>query len=82
MQAGEAAVAVELAQLRGEIGTGLAEIKGSLGVLVERSDRATKDIEDLEGRVSSLERKVWMAAGIAAVVSGGGAAGLFAALGG
>jgi hypothetical protein len=81
MTSGES-IAVELAELRGEIGKGLAEIKGSLSVLVERSDRATKDIEDLDNRVSSLERKIWMAAGVAAVISGGGVAGLLQALNG
>ncbi|MGW1840837.1 hypothetical protein [Streptomyces sp. NPDC002067] len=40
-------VAVELAQLRGEIATGLAEIKGSLGVMAERSQRTERDVADL-----------------------------------
>lgn len=37
-------VAVELAQLRGEINTGLADIKGTLGVLVERTNRTDADL--------------------------------------
>ncbi|MCX4550624.1 MULTISPECIES: hypothetical protein [unclassified Streptomyces] len=41
------AVSILLAQLRGEIGTGLAEIKGSLSVLVERTTRTDADLKQL-----------------------------------
>lgn len=37
-------VAVELAQLRGEINTGLENIKGTLGILVERTTRTDADV--------------------------------------
>jgi hypothetical protein len=40
-------VAVELAELRGELRTGLADIKGSLGVLVERTVRTDADLKQL-----------------------------------
>ncbi|MET7479518.1 hypothetical protein ABZT17_34865 [Streptomyces sp. NPDC005648] len=40
-------VAVELAQLRGEINTGLENIKGTLGILVERTSRTDADVRQL-----------------------------------
>ena len=40
-------VAVELAELRGEIRTGLSDIKGSLRVLVERTERTDQDVRQL-----------------------------------
>lgn len=40
-------VAVELAELRGEIRTGMADIKGSLAVLVERTSRTDADVKQL-----------------------------------
>ncbi|MEV1079858.1 hypothetical protein AB0I98_16675 [Streptomyces sp. NPDC050211] len=43
----EASVAVELAQLRGEINTGLEQIKGTLGILVERTNRTDADVKQL-----------------------------------
>lgn len=55
-------VAVALAELRGEISTGLARIEGSLGVLMERSQRAERDItqlrEDAEGEMADLRAQV------------------------
>lgn len=54
----EASVAVELAQLRGEINTGLEQIKGTLGVLVERTNRTDADLRqlrvDMEKEISEL----------------------------
>lgn len=40
-------VAVELAQLRGEINTGFESIKGTLAVLVERTNRTDTDVKQL-----------------------------------
>lgn len=40
-------LAVEVATLRGEINTGLADIKGTLGVLVERTNRTDADVRQL-----------------------------------
>jgi len=37
-------VAVELERLRGTVATGLAEVKGSLAVLLERSTRTEQDL--------------------------------------
>lgn len=59
---GSAVVAVELAQLRGELSTGLAEIRGTLGVLLERTTRTDADLqrhrEDTENEVKALHAKV------------------------
>ncbi|MFD4830110.1 hypothetical protein ACFWPV_09685 [Streptomyces uncialis] len=38
---------VGLAQLRGEVGRGLEEIKGSLGILMERTTRTDEDVKQL-----------------------------------
>ncbi|MFE0819180.1 hypothetical protein [Streptomyces sp. NPDC058847] len=58
----EASVAVELAQLRGEINTGLEQIKGTLGVLVERTNRTDADVRqlraDMEKEVGELQADV------------------------
>ncbi|MGW0823566.1 hypothetical protein [Streptomyces sp. NPDC002845] len=55
-------LAVELAQLRGESNTGLADIKGTLGVLVERTYRTDADVrqlrEDTEKEIRELKAKV------------------------
>lgn len=58
----EPSVAVELAQLRGEISTALADIKGSLRLLLERSDRTDADVRqlraDMEKEVSELRTEL------------------------
>ncbi|MEV6544383.1 hypothetical protein [Streptomyces sp. NPDC051665] len=65
-----ATVAVELERLRGTVSTGFAEVKGSLSVLVERSDRnerdlqqlrtdTEKDLGDLRTDVEALKRARW-----------------------
>ena len=58
----EASDAVELAQLRGEINTGLEQIKGTLGVLVERTNRTDADLRqlraDMEKEVGELQADV------------------------
>ncbi|MFF5980841.1 hypothetical protein ACFY78_18550 [Streptomyces olindensis] len=66
----EASVAVELAQLRGEINTGLEQIKGTLGILVERTNRTDADVKqlktdtekalaDLRTEVEALKTRRW-----------------------
>ncbi|MDH6489688.1 hypothetical protein [Streptomyces sp. SAI-127] len=56
---GEAAVAVELERLRGAVSTGLAEVKGSLAVLLERSTRTEQDLarlrEDTDKEITALK---------------------------
>ncbi|MEV4033385.1 hypothetical protein [Streptomyces umbrinus] len=51
-------VAVELAQLRGEIGTGLENIKGTLGILVERTTRTDADVRQLRADMESEFQKL------------------------
>ncbi|GAA3374751.1 hypothetical protein [Streptomyces racemochromogenes] len=60
-------VAVELAEMRGEIRTGFAELRGQLGLALQRTDQAEADIDALEQRVESLERARWPLPSIAAV---------------
>ncbi|MCH5677820.1 hypothetical protein [Streptomyces gilvus] len=86
----EASVAVELERLRGTVSTGVAEIKGSLSVLVERSDRnerdlvqlredTQKELDELRADVEALKRNRWPLPAIAAVTGVAGAvAGLLA----
>lgn len=57
------ATALELEKLRGELSTGFAEIKGSLNLLVQRSDQTDRsladhrqELMDLDKRVADLER--------------------------
>lgn len=63
-------VAVELERLRGTVATNFAEVKGSLAVLVEQSNRnqqdlqqlrqdTAKDIDDLRSDVENLKRGRW-----------------------
>jgi hypothetical protein len=51
-------VAVELANLRGELNTGLADIKGTLGVLVERTTRTDADVRQLRTDMEEELRKL------------------------
>ncbi|MFF4751837.1 hypothetical protein [Streptomyces sp. NPDC001270] len=68
-------VAVALADLRGDLGTGLAEIKGSLALLVQRAGQTDAaladhraDLDAIEERLTAVERRVWAASGGAAVL--------------
>ena len=55
-------VAVELAQLRGEINTGFESIKGTLAVLVERTNRTDTDVKqlriDMENEIKSMRAEL------------------------
>ncbi|MGW4883351.1 hypothetical protein [Streptomyces murinus] len=73
-------VAVELAELRGEIRTGLETIKGQLAVLVARTVRTDedlkqlrtdteKDITELRAEVEALKRSRWPLAQLNALVA-------------
>ncbi|MFD4343392.1 hypothetical protein ACFWQ6_00665 [Streptomyces coelicoflavus] len=81
---------MELAQLRGEIHTGLEQIKGTLGVLVERTNRTDadvrqlradmdKEIEDLQNQINELNKGRWPLAQIGALAA---VAGVVAAVAG
>ncbi|MCX3064191.1 hypothetical protein [Streptomyces beihaiensis] len=74
----EASVAVELERLRGTVTTGFAEVKGSLGVLVERSARNERDVQqlredtdkalaELREDVEALKRTRWPLASVGAL---------------
>lgn len=74
-------VLLELERLRGAVNEGFATVNGRLDGMALRTTTAETDIEKLETRVSSLEKKVWTVSGLAAVLSGGGAAGVLALMG-
>ncbi|QQM45020.1 hypothetical protein [Streptomyces liliifuscus] len=76
----EASVAVELERLRGTMSTGFAEVKGSLAVLVERSDRNERDLAqlreetdkelgELRTEVEALKKSRWPLPSVAAVTA-------------
>ncbi|MGW1034994.1 hypothetical protein ACWD4Z_22760 [Streptomyces antibioticus] len=81
----EASVAVELERLRGTVATGFARVEGSLSVLVERSDRAERDLAqlrqdtekevgELRADVEALKRNRWPAAAVGMLTGAIGAA--------
>ncbi|MFI8104695.1 hypothetical protein [Streptomyces sp. NPDC086023] len=70
-------VAVELAEIRGEIREGFAVIRGQLDLALQRTGQAETDIDDLDKRLAALERARWPLPSIAAAT---GAAGLGVAL--
>ncbi|MGY5034345.1 hypothetical protein OG963_00555 [Streptomyces sp. NBC_01707] len=67
-------VAVELAEMRGEIRTGFAELNGRLDLALQRTEVAESDIDELQDRVAALERGRWPLPAIAAVTGVAGAA--------
>lgn len=87
-----ATVAVELERLRGTVAVGFADVKGSLAVLVERSDRneqdvkqlrqdTEKDVAELRRDVEALKKNRWPLAAISALTGIiGAAAGVMALL--
>lgn len=52
------ATALELERLRGDIGIGLADIKGSLALLVQRSDQTDRVLLRHEEDMAAVERRV------------------------
>ncbi|MFE4336082.1 hypothetical protein ACFRQM_44020 [Streptomyces sp. NPDC056831] len=67
-------VAVELAEMRGEIRTGFAELNGRLDLALQRTAATESDIDALQDRVAALERARWPLPSIAAVTGVAGAA--------
>ncbi|MFF2331786.1 MULTISPECIES: hypothetical protein [unclassified Streptomyces] len=67
-------VAVELAEMRGEIRTGFAELNGRLDLALQRTAATESDIDTLQNRVAALERARWPLPSIAAVTGVAGAA--------
>lgn len=65
----EESISIRLERLRSTCAEGFARIDGQLAVIASRSDRTEKDIEDLQARISTLERRVWKAVGAAMVLA-------------
>lgn len=70
-----------ITRLQGSVETKLAGIDGKLNMLISSDERTNAAVEDLQRRVTALERTKWLAMG-AGVVLGGGAGGLVQAIGG
>lgn len=66
-----ASVALELERLRGTCETGFTRLDGQLALLVQRNDQTDKAVDELEARVTALERSRWPLPSIAALVSVG-----------
>ncbi|MFF2964212.1 hypothetical protein ACFVT1_36215 [Streptomyces sp. NPDC057963] len=67
-------VAVELAEMRGEIRTGFAELNGRLDLALQRTATVESDIDALQARVAALERGRWPLPTIGVLAGVGGAA--------
>ncbi|MGW3118558.1 hypothetical protein ACWDBW_15710 [Streptomyces sp. NPDC001107] len=52
-------IALALAELRSALEVGLARIDGQLALLVQRNEQTDKAVEDLEQRVTALEKGRW-----------------------
>ncbi|MER6610109.1 hypothetical protein ABT282_30420 [Streptomyces sp. NPDC000927] len=65
----EGEVALALAELRSALEVGFARIDGQLALLVQRSDQTDKALEELEERVSALEKTRWPLPTIAVLAS-------------
>ncbi|MGW3164846.1 hypothetical protein ACWC9Q_18620 [Streptomyces sp. NPDC001142] len=67
-------IAVELAELRGEIRTSFAELGGRIDLVLQRAEATESDVSALEDRVATLERRVWALPSVGAVTGIAGAA--------
>lgn len=67
-----AAVAVALAEIRGELAAGFATVNGSLALLAQRGDQTDAKLTDHEQRIDDLERRRWPVPLITAAVAAGG----------
>jgi hypothetical protein len=65
----EGQIALALAELRQALEVGFARIDGQLALLVQRSDQTDKALEDLEERVSALEKTRWPLPTVAVLAS-------------
>ena len=65
----EGEVALALAELRATVEVGFARIDGQLALLVQRSDQTDKALEELEERVSALEKARWPLPTVAVLTS-------------
>lgn len=74
-------IELAIAKLQGSVDTNFAEVQGKLNMLVAADERTNAAVEELQKRVTALERTKWLAMG-AGLVLGGGAGGLVQLLGG
>lgn len=76
-------LALELAitKLQGSMEAKLVGIDGKLNMLIQSDERTNAALEDLQKRVTALEKTKWIAMG-AGLFLGGGAGGLVGLLGG
>ncbi|MFE6486990.1 hypothetical protein ACFVGN_29200 [Streptomyces sp. NPDC057757] len=51
-----------------QVDTKFAEVNGNLNMVVERTGRTDAEVTALELRVGALEKRVWTASGVAALV--------------
>ena len=65
----EGQVALALAELRSALEVGFARIDGQLALLVQRSDQTDKAVEELEDRLSALEKTRWPLPTVAVLAS-------------
>lgn len=68
-------ISLKLAELQRALEVGLARIDGQLALLVQRSNQTEKAVEDLEERITTLERSRWPLPAIS-VLSGLAATGI------
>jgi hypothetical protein len=66
-----AVVALELERLRRSVEVGFAEQAGSLALLVQRAGQTDRAVDDLDTRVSALERSRWPLPSLAALTGVG-----------
>lgn len=66
-------LALEMERLRGTVGVGISDIKGSLALLVQRTDQTDRTLGEhrdhlvvQDGRLARLERWMWLAIGVSA----------------
>jgi hypothetical protein len=69
-----------ITKLQGSVDKNFAEVQGKLNMLVAADERTNAAVEELQKRVTALEKTKWLAIG-AGVVLGGGAGGLVQLLG-
>ncbi|MBA6436505.1 MULTISPECIES: hypothetical protein [Streptomyces] len=63
----QAALAVELAELRRTVEVGFTRVDGRLALLDHRGEQAEEDVDQLGGRLRSLEHGRWPLPSIAAL---------------
>ncbi len=75
-QANDLVVELAIAKLQGSVETKLAGIDGKLNMLISSDERMDAAVEDLQRRVSALEKTKWILLGAGVVL--GGASGALA----